>query len=160
MEELETIFPLNQASIFLLTLSFYLPIAQYIMHDVMHNYKAYLDFWKLKKKGELLITTNNNVLVAAMTISSFTSLFVLILLKKIAVFAQSTTQLLVGNLRTPLQREYTIQNILSSYKAAHNAEVLSLSGSSELCSRRFILSTAACRDAGNGLGILLDNLAW
>lgn len=86
-------------------------------------------------------------------ISSFTSLFVLM---KLAVTAHA---ILVGK-HTPMQREYTVQNILSSYKAAHNVAVLSLSGSSELCSRRFIVSTAACRDAGNGLGIFLDNLAW
>lgn len=58
------------------------------------------------------------------------------------------------------QRLVDMEKLLISYKTSHEYSTLASLDATELCRRRFIVSHAACRDAGNGIGTFLDNLAW
>jgi hypothetical protein len=78
-----------------------------------------------------------------------------------------------------------LDQLLSSYKASHNIFTLNknhtfhsgaihpsadpsplggrlgaVGGTGSICDRQFIVSQVFCRDAGNGIGLFLDNFAW
>lgn len=58
------------------------------------------------------------------------------------------------------KRFQRIHQLLNVYKNQHSIETLRGENATQLCSRKFIISQVFCRDAGNGIGLFLDNLAW
>lgn len=53
-----------------------------------------------------------------------------------------------------------IDELFLTYKKVHELRHVEQLSSRDLCSKQFILSSIACRDAGNNIGVFLDNLAF